>query len=419
MNGSYDPVREQLRDSYKREGKVLTVLSTGNKNEVIFRRSQNKNTPKNHTTIFYFRDNTEIKQGSLILFQDKYFLVMNQEEIENDNYYRSDMVQCNGVLSALINKTQDDLTWYANELVMPVFADNMLSVALNSSSVITTLGGSISVITEDNEMSRLVQSGDEFDQWGGHWKIINELWMNGLAYFWLERYEDNTLASNTYKLEAIPTGEISSGNSYDYTDIFQPIVSQDAGGSTFVDYVIRNANLDIQSSDETIAVVDRSNRKINFLAEGNVELSCYWVEHGLSITIALTVNEYVVPSGYAVAVVDYVTPTVRQGSRRRLHCNFYAADGTDITTLVTINYNVTNNQGLAVNEYMTDDFISLMPSKNEIGYWIDPVNIGYIMVGCGEEVSYEDNYIYVQFVVDDPTYGHIETTAQVEIIDFF
>jgi hypothetical protein len=403
MNGSYDPVREQLMDCYKREGKFVTVKATGNKNKVIFRRSQNKNTPKNHTTIFYFIDNTEIRKGSLLFFRDKYFLVLNQEEVENDNYYRSDIVQCNGVLGALLNKTQDaSSTWYADELALPVFGDSMLSVSLNSSSVITTLGGSIAVITEDNEMSRLIQPDDEFDQWGkwGHRTVSNILFMNDLAYLWLERSVDDTLDPSTYKLTGVPKNDLTVNSIHNFTDIFQPIVSD---SSTSRDYIIKNATLDIQSSDESIATIDYETRQITFHAEGNVELSCYWVEHNLSINIAIEVlGELPVAPNTCTIEVKYTSWTIPQDGTRRFVPHFFDGTGTELTGIVP-------TWELILPTALTGKIT--IKSQNTT----NPNDITL----AAHETSTSGTVFQLKMTANDATYGYFEAIADVKVVDLF
>lgn len=92
-----DTVDRLMGECMRRERKVL-LDPDGVEHEAFFRRNRDKNSTTDHLTLFH-RADSGIEMGMELRFADgdpdTVLLVINNENVESENYRRSDCIKCN------------------------------------------------------------------------------------------------------------------------------------------------------------------------------------------------------------------------------------------------------------------------------------------------------------------------------------
>jgi len=409
MNGTYDVVQEQFKNTCERENKPVKVVTTGEEYNVVFRRNRNTNTTKNHATIFYPKEYEGMKQGRLLLFRNKFFLLMNQEEIENDVYFRSDIVQCNCVLNTLVNKTSQSGTWYADEIVVNAFSSDMKSNATIDGNVISVLGGKFDLMAEDNVQTRLIQPSDLFSEFGGTFRVDGIYFLEGFARIALERGMDNLFSMQPLLL--INPVQLMEGYEYDLLDVVSPVMRYfNVSGNTATDYVIRNSTIEIISSDLSIADYNPETNKIETYSSGSVTFTVKWIEHGISVSETLEVEGYEAPQPYAIITYSGVPEIKQSGSAKTFTVTVFDGYDNDITSQVAANWIITCTNATTV---VANQSTSASPNGNRVHWYTNASNTVSLRAGTSAVIG---SFVGVTFYADDVNYGHIETNLRVEIV---
>lgn len=409
MNGTYNVVREQFKDTWRRENKSVKVMATGDVYDVVFRRNKNNTTTKNHSTIFYPKADKEMKQGRLLLFRNKFFLIMNQEELENDVYYRSDLVQTNCVLEALLNKSQLSGRWYADELVINSFSSDMRSTASINGSVITTLGGRLELLAEDNAYTRLISPDDNFIEFGGTYEVDNIYFLEGFARISLKQTQSSGNTTQTHILNVVQ-GEFFEDYEYSLSDFILPVI-REFNGVTATDYIIRNSMIDVVSSDESIAKYNKDTGMIETYTEGSVTLDFTWVEHGITESLIVDVAAYAPPPPYAIISWTGLAEIRQGGSNKIITVNFSDPDGSNINDASVIQWQFSSSAGT--------NFVNsaAAPTAANINWSVQtPPNIIRVQAGSNVAIG---SIVTIRAFMNHPVYGLIEDTVQMEIVDLW
>lgn len=290
----YDVLESQFYDALAREAKTVNTYVDGSLSSVtcLFRMNRDKNATTNRLTIYY-PINSPIVQGKILQYNNDSYIVLNQETSENHVYYKSDLE----MLNAVINVVTSD----GYELVINSHAYDWKSVNLINSSMLTTIDGTIELVTEDNAQSRKLSINDTFIALGATWQIFSIYYKTGICYVFVKRIA-NSSTTPVYTLE------ISASDSYWVDDIASISVTAKKDNTTIV-----NPTIVWESSNTDIATVS-PNGTLNCVSVGNFTLSATWVEHGITVNKEITVDEETPPVLYTASITYSGNPMLYIGS---------------------------------------------------------------------------------------------------------
>ena len=266
----YDILTSQFNDVLAREGKTITS-STGNTYQCVFRKNSDKNNSDNRLTIFY-PATENIEQGQLLKFKDSYFLSLNQETIENDIYKKSDLLEANTEIHTITS---------GYELYIRAYAEDATSLGVTGNSTITSIGGNINLIAQDDSNSRRLAIDATFTALGGTWKITNIYYKSGLCYIFTSRAANKT-TSPTYAL-SITGGDTCTME--ESTQMTATATITDSGTTT----TILNPTIEWTSSDANVATVS-STGLVTGISAGTATITAHWVEHDVTATKDITIK---------------------------------------------------------------------------------------------------------------------------------
>lgn len=261
-------------DALKREGRVITAYSDNTPYNVIFRRNNDTNQLKNRLTIFYSAD-CGIHAGQMLTYGNKHFLALNQETPENNVYYKSNLIETNAVIHAIIN---------SNEIDMPVYAYDIADGLTEKSNVMSLISGNIHIIAEPNSIIKSLAISNEFDTVGRHWKIDNIISKDNVIHLYCEIAQT---ISHTYSVTIIANDTYHHGESAQLT----AVAKQD-------DTIVNNIPFVWTSSDTSLATVDNTGL-VNFLADGNVTITATWESQNVTGTKTIAITE---PDAYSLSI---------------------------------------------------------------------------------------------------------------------
>lgn len=260
-------LQKQFSDALKREGKTITTYYTNETVPCLFRKIEDYNNTDEHIRIFY-DISAPIKQGQLLTYNGKNYIVMNQESVSNNTYYKSSLRECNTRLIVGVNGIGN---------IVPCYSSNLKSPLPSEGKVITTLDGNVDLMTEDNKIARNIEINNRYILMGGTYQVINKLYKNGIYYFYLQRI---TNAEPVYSLSA--TTELDT---YEIDDTVQMTILPTADNITDP-----TATIICTSSDTSIATVDNTGL-ITCVGAGDVTITVTWIEQNLTKTVTLTVKD--------------------------------------------------------------------------------------------------------------------------------
>lgn len=169
----YSVVESQFSDYLEREGTTVKDYFTDAEYRCFFRRNADVNQTNSNITIFYPAE-SGINPGTLIVHNDKVYLVLNQETVENRAYSRSDGINADVMISTYNKSTKEAIR-------IPAFAYDLIGDSMHKSNTMTTIAGSCELITGDCEMSRKLKTNCEFFAMGNWFKAITVTYKTGIA----------------------------------------------------------------------------------------------------------------------------------------------------------------------------------------------------------------------------------------------
>lgn len=291
-----ETVKRQFFDALRREGKSIVTYYNRDVIPCIFRINEDGNNPTDRSRIFY-DISAPVKQGQIIEYKNKKYLILNQETAENDVYYKSSIVETNA-----------ELKWTIDNVIykMPFYAGNLISPLPDTNNVISSIDGNIEVITEDNNRSRLITLNTNVEMLGGVYQVVNYLYKSGLTYLYVKR----TAGTPTPPLYAI---------SVDGTTAFDIVETQSTTltVATTIDGepTTEPQTITWTSSDETVATVDDG--VVTFLAVGNATITATWVEGNVSDTLDITVTDSTPVANYTIKITHSGNATLFVGGSNK------------------------------------------------------------------------------------------------------
>ena len=291
---------------------VTDFFNSNTKYDVFFRRNQRSTTPQGKVRFFYAQS-TPIHIGTIFVLNGENYIVTSQDGIESDIYFTSIAVKCDTTFVVQSENKYIDVP-------MSVVSDKW---TVAHGSVFSMVNGAVAMFTQDNPVARCIAVNDEYYAFGGYYKVGNNFFNNGLAYFYLER---KVMPKDDY---AITYNGVTSFDMNDSTT-YQLSYTVTNNGS-----VIENPTIHYSSSDETIATVD-SNGLMTMLKEGSVDITA--TAYDASVTTTMTIADTSTPSAdYTISITSSSNTITVGGSYKKLTCLFTDKDGQDVTETVVAN----------------------------------------------------------------------------------
>lgn len=246
----------QFNRTMKREGKTVTTYTGGTEFQAFFRINEDNENQK-ETITMYYDITAPVRSGTLGMYGNGVFLALNRETVENDTYYKSTLVKCNGVFNELNGN-------YGN---IPFYCDNMKSSVSIGNNIVTTLNGNIEFITEENMFSKKIEINNYFNEFGRTLRVTNRYVMDGIVHVIAEVEADRTPTINySIVIDGMPASSVKIGDRVSLSAT--PYIN----GS-----ITTGATFEWSSDDTSIAIVDGIGN-VSIVSEGIAHITVLWVE---------------------------------------------------------------------------------------------------------------------------------------------
>lgn len=346
FKGSYPSATEiQYKRTMEREGKILTTYTGGAEFKAFFR-INNDNENQRETIVIYYDVTAPVRPGTLVMYGYGVYLALNRETVENDVYYKSTLVKCNGVYNENRGVVMN----------IPFYSDNMKSSVSVGNSTITMLNGNIEIITEENSLSKKIKIDQKFNEFGRTFNVCNLYSMDGILHIIAEVYSNMT-PTYTYSvvIDGTPTTSLKTGETVQLT------------ATTYMgETITTGATLDWTSSDNTIATVDGTGL-VTCVSEGTVLITCTWVEQDVkgTATINISNTEPVTPTGYTYTISG--NTNLKNGFSRTYTLTITDSSGNDITSSQNdYSWNIVSDFTDQIEQVITDNKIKLTVDNEDL-----------------------------------------------------
>lgn len=333
FKGSYPTATEiQYKRTMEREGKTLTTYTGGTEFKAFFRIT-NDNANQRETVCIYYDVTAPVRPGTLIMYGYGVYLALNRETVENDVYYKSTLIKCNGVYNANNGAVSN----------IPFYSDNMKSSLSVGNSVITTLGGNVELITEENSLSKKIAIDQKFNEFGRTFQVTNLYSMDGILHIIGEvTYNETPTYIYTVDITGKPDASVEPGTTV------QLNATPYLNGA-----ITTGATFDWTSSDNTIATVDGTGL-VNCLTQGTVTITCKWVEQDVYGTASIIIGDTSSTDLRATITFKGSQELKIGGSTKTLTGSFVDSDG-NATTDIGVWEVITIDELLPYLEYTITD----------------------------------------------------------------
>lgn len=302
--------KTQFERTMQREGKIITTYTGGTEFRAFFRtRDEHEN--QRETIIMYYDVTAPVRPGTLVMVGYGVFLALNRETVENDIYYKSTLIKCNGVFNENTGKIHN----------VPFYCSNMKSSVSIGNSTISMLNGNLELITEENSLSKQIEINQCFNEFERTFRVTNKYIMDGIVHFIAEVEADQkTDFVYTIQVDGLSNSSVYVGS----------IIQLEA--TPYInDNPTTNATFEWKSSDNSIATVDGTG-KISGISEGEVQIIIAWVEKNVSEIINITVVKADVPvipeSTYTCDISGRTD--LKNGYKRTYTVTFTDKDGNNV-----------------------------------------------------------------------------------------
>lgn len=347
FEGSYPSATEiQYKRTMEREGKTLTTYTGGAEFKAFFR-INNDNENQRETIVIYYDVTAPVRPGTLVMYGYGVYLALNRETVENDVYYKSTLVKCNGVYNENSGAVMN----------IPFYSDNMKSSVSVGNSTITMLNGNIEIITEENSLSKKIKIDQKFNEFGRTFSVCNLYSMDGILHIIAEVYSNMT-PTYIYSvvIDGTPTTSLKTGETVQLT------------ATTYMgETITTGATLDWTSSDNTIATVDGTGL-VTCVSEGTAMITCTWVEQDVKGTVSINVSdssEPVTPTGYTYSISG--NSNLKCGFSRTYTLTITDSSGNDVTSSQSdYTWNVVSDFTDQIEQVITDNKIKLTVDNEDL-----------------------------------------------------
>ena len=304
--------KKQFDATMNRERIVVTDFFDSNITyEVFFRRNNRGTNPQGKLKLYYAKE-TPIHIGTIFVLKGEIYIVNSQDGIESDIFFTSMAVKCDVTFVVKCDREYKDIP-------LTVVSDKFTV----NHGTISVVDGTVIMYTQDNDIARSIAINNEYYAFGGYYKVGNNFFNNGLAYFYLER---QVMPQDDY---AITYNGVTSFDMNDSTT-YQLSYTVTNNGN-----VVENPTIRYSSSDETIATVD-SNGLMTMLKEGTVDITATYSM--ASTTTTMTISNSSTPSlDYTMEIYASSDTLKVGGSYKTLTVKYYNSEGTEITSDIIAN----------------------------------------------------------------------------------
>lgn len=257
----YTPLETVFRDTMIREGKTVTAYTSGAEFRAFMRRNDDGNGFEDRITLFY-PTNAPVVQGSLVSYGNKVYILINRETEENDCYYKSSGLACNGIIN-LNDGSIGGIICYAY---------NMGGSMVDENQIISVIDGEMEFITESNSLSRSLTIGKTFNEFGRTFKINNTYYKDGILHLVTEV---TTSQAPTIQKEIIIDG--LTDTNYDVGETVQ------LEATLYYNHSVTVGTVTWESTNTNVATIDGTGL-VTFIGSGTVAFKAYWVEQDVQNT---------------------------------------------------------------------------------------------------------------------------------------
>lgn len=160
-----------FKRTMQREGKTVSALIPQKDFTAFFRSCSDGKSTENRINIYYSID-APVEQGSLIKYKTKTYILINKETEENDCYYKSLAIACNGMLRNNKLTVKD----------VPVYGYDMNDGTAYTGNTFTVINGYMELITQDTDAVRKLEINDTFNIFGRTFKTDNIYYKDGICH---------------------------------------------------------------------------------------------------------------------------------------------------------------------------------------------------------------------------------------------
>lgn len=255
INLPYTPLESIFDETMKREGRTVTAYTSGNEFQAFMRRNDDGNNYEDRITLFY-SINAPVVQGSLISYGNKIYILVNRETEENHYYYKSSALACNGMIT-LNNGSLSGI---------PCYASSMKDALVTENKIISVIDGNMEFLTESNSLSRQIEIGNTFNEFGRTFKVNNIYYKDGILHLVTEVSANETPIEH---LNIIIDG--LSNEMYNVGDTAQ------LTATLYINNTVTTGTIVWESTNLNVATIDGAG-KVEFVGNGSVAFKAYWVE---------------------------------------------------------------------------------------------------------------------------------------------
>lgn len=365
--------KKQFDYTMNRERIVITDFFDNNITyEVFFRRNNRGTNPQGKLKLYYAKE-TPIHIGTIFVLKGEKYIVNSQDGIESDIFFTSMAVKCDTTFIVKCNGEYKDIP-------LTVVSDKF---TVNHGSVFNVVDGAVIMYTQDNDIARNIAINNEYYAFGGYYKVGNNFFNNGLAYFYLERKQ---MPQDDYK---ITYNGVTSFNMNDSTT-YQLSYTVTNNGN-----VVENPTIHYSSSDDTVATVSDTGL-MTMLKEGTVNITAAYSM--ASVTTTMTITNSSTPSlDYTMDIVSSAYELKVGGSYKGLTLKYYNSEGTDITSETIVNK--------TREDYVWSAWcngVDLTNDKNFVS-WVNGSEVNQKRIKLGNDRSYLGKTMTIKCVTDGVT----------------
>lgn len=308
----YAAHNEAFKYAMQRESQPIYDYWTNAEYKCLFRKNSDTNQIDNGSSTIFYQATTPIKDGDLLRFKDKIFLVLNQEEIENDVYFKSNLLECSTTIEIFSGE---------KELKIPCYAYDLLNANPSSGEMILIVNGTIELLSQKNTYTDSLEIGSSFVGLGGSYKVVNLYYKSNILHIFVQRQLD--APAITYALKVNAESQYTIGSTHRLT-----------ATATRTEYakteVVTNADIKWSSSNPAICSVS-SNGTIMCLQAGTVSIAAIWASKSITETVAFNILEDA-PKVCTISGVSEVT----HGIEETYTASFYNSSGQIDPTITPI-----------------------------------------------------------------------------------
>jgi len=208
INLMYSPLETIFQATMEREGKTITAYTSGKQFQAFMRHNDDRNNYEDRITLFY-SVNAPVMQGNLISYGNRIYILVNRETEENNCYYKSSALACNGMIT--LNN--------GHVIGVPCYGSLMKNGLIEQNNVMSIIDGNMEFITESNSLSRQIEIGNTFNEYDRTWKVDNVYYKDGVLHIitevsanekpygelWLKKNKSDSIYSTVSDVNSLPT----------------------------------------------------------------------------------------------------------------------------------------------------------------------------------------------------------------------